>query len=208
MSAQKNRLVENSIMRLALEATEEMIGRTGLNAVLRLAALNRYIDNPPPDNSKVATPGADLAALLAAIIDMYGEQVARGIFRRWGHAFGRIGAERRPVASLIKPMLNLLPLHRRMRVVLETLVREADAARGEHLHTLREFSHIFTITFEDCLYCHGMRVDSQICLTVVGTIESVLKWGTGHEYDVIETACIGHGDPACVFQIAKKPLDV
>ena len=205
------RRIENSVMRLALRATEATLGQNGLYAMLRLAGLDHYIEQPPHNDNELTTPGTDLSALLAAILHMYGEQSARGIFRRWGWLFGQGGVESRPTAKLLRPVLNLLPLNRRVPTLLETFVREADQARGEMLHTLSETDDAFVLVFNDCLFCHSLRalrVSEPICLTVVGTLEAVLKWGTGRDYTVSETTCTACGVEACTFVIDKRPLDV
>lgn len=202
------RRLENSIMRLALRATEATLGQNGLYAMLRLAGLEHYIEQPPRNDNELTTPGTDLSALLAAILNMYGENATRGLFRRWGLLFGQGGVESRPTAKLLRPMLNLLPLNRRVATLLETLVREADQARGEALHTVTETDDAFVLVFDDCLYCHGLRTGEPICLTVVGTLEAVLKWGTSRDYTVVETTCTASGAEACTFVIDKRPLDV
>ncbi len=202
------RRIENSIMRVALRATEATLGQSGLYAMLRMAGLDHYIEQPPRNDNQLGVPGTDLSALLGAILHMYGEQSTRGIFRRWGLLFGQGGVESRPTAKLLRPMLNFLPLNRRVLTLLETLVREADQARGETLHTLTETDEAFVVVFNDCLYCHSLRTNEPICMTLVGTLESVLKWGTGRDYAVTETTCSARGDDACTFVIDKRPLNV
>ncbi len=206
--ATSSRRIENSIMRLALRATEATLGQSGLYALLRLAGLEHYIEHPPRNDNQLDTPGTDLSALLSAILHMYGEQSTRGLFRRWGALFGQGGVESRPTAKLLRPMLSVLPLNRRVLTLLETLVREADQARGETLHTITETNDAFVVVFNDCLYCHSLRTSEPICMTVVGTLEAVLKWGTGRDYTVTETACAARGDEACTFVIDKRPLNV
>lgn len=202
------RRIENSIMRLALRATEATLGQSGLYALLRLAGLEHYIEHPPRNDNQLDTPGTDLSALFSAILHMYGEQSTRGLFRRWGALFGQGGVESRPTAKLLRPVLSVLSLNRRALTVLETLAREADQARGEALHSVTETNDAFVVVFNDCLYCHSLRTSEPICMTVVGTLEAVLKWGTGRDYTVTETACAARGDEACTFVIDKRPLNV
>jgi predicted hydrocarbon binding protein len=200
--------IENSIMRLALRATEATLDHSGLYAMLRMAGLEHYIEQPPRNDHQLATPGEDLSALLAAILHMYGEQGTRGIFRRWGLLFGQGGVESRPTAKMLHPLLNLLPPQRRVLAVLEAFMCEADQARGETLHTLTETDAALIVTFNDCLSCHNLRTSEPICLTIVGTLEAVLKWGTGRDYAVSETTCLACGGAACTFVIDKRPLNV
>ena len=105
-------------------------------------------------------------------------------------------------------LLSLLPLQRRVRTVLDALVNEANAARGEALHTLTDKRDQYVLTFNDCLYCANMHPAEAICYTVVGTLEAVLKWGTGRDFTVREVKCAARGDAACVFEIDKQPLHV
>ena len=95
-----------------------------------------------------------------------------------------------------------------MRTVLDALVNEANAARGETLHTLADNSEQYILTFRDCLYCAGMHPAEPICFTVVGILEAVLTWGTGRDFAVREVECHAHGDEACIFAIDKQPLPV
>ncbi len=208
MSEPKQRWVENGIMRLALSSTEATLGKNGYYAVVHVAGLDRLLDAPPPDNTRIETPGEDFSALLNAILNMYGEVPTRGLFRRWGATFGEAAVRRRPSAALLRPILSLLPMQRRLRTVLNALLNEANAARGEALHTLKDKRDQHVLTFNDCLYCAGMHSAEPICYTIVGTLESVLKWGTGRDFAVREVKCSARGDAACVLEIDKQPLHV
>ncbi|CAG0936078.1 divinyl protochlorophyllide a 8-vinyl-reductase [Thermoflexales bacterium] len=195
-------------MRLALFSTELTLGKSGYHAVVHVSGLDRLLDSPPPGNTKLETPGEDFSALLSSVLNMYGEVTTRGIFRRWGATFGEAAVRRRPSALLLKPMLALLPLQRRVRAVLDALVNEADVTRGEMLHTLTDNPDQYLLSFRDCLYCAGMHPAEPICFTVVGTLEAVLKWGTGRDFAVREVRCSARGDGQCVFEIDKQPLHV
>src|SRR5512139_891071 len=196
MSEPKQRWVENSIMRLALSSTETTLGKSGYYAVMHVASLDRLLDAPPPDNTRLETAGEDFSALLNAIFNMYGEVSTRGLFRRWGASFGEAAVKRRPSAALLRPLLSLLPLQRRVRTILDAVVNEANAARGEALHTLADRRDQYLLTFNDCLYCAGAHPTEPICYGIVGTLEAVLKWGTGRDFTVREVKCAAHGDAA------------
>jgi len=195
-------------MRLALSSTEATLGTSGYHAVVHVAGLDRLLEAPPPDNTKLETPGDDFSALLNAILNMYGEPSSRGLFRRWGAAFGMTAVKRRPSAKLLKPMLTLLPLQRRVHTLLDAVVSEANTARGVELHTLTDQPDHYVLTFKDCLYCVGMHPAEPICFAVVGILEAALKWGTGRDFTVREVKCHARGDAACVFEIDKQPLHV
>ena len=208
MSEPKRRWVQNSIMRLAMSSTETTLGKNGYYAAVHVAGLDRLLNALPPDNTKLETPVEDFSALLNAIFNMYGEVSTRGLFRRWGATFGEAAVRRRPSAALLRPLLSLLPLQRRVRTILDALVNEANAARGEALHTLADRRDQYVLTFNDCLYCTGVHPVEPICYSIVGTLEAVLKWGTGRDFTVREVKCSARGDAACVFEIDKQPLHV
>jgi predicted hydrocarbon binding protein len=53
-----------------------------------------------------------------------------------------------------------------------------------------------------------MHPAEPICFTIVGTLEAVLKWGTGRDFAVREVKCSARGDDLCAFEIDKQPLHV
>ena len=194
---------------LELHSTDAQDAAHELALGMREARLAREMLNAlPPDNTELETPGEDFSALLTAIVGMYGETSTRGLFRRWGATFGEAGVRRRPSAMLLRPVLSLLPVQRRLRTVLNALINEANAARGETLHTLADRRDQYVLTFNDCLYCAGMHSAEPICYAIVGTLETVLKWGTGRDFTVREVKCHAQGNEACVFEIDKQPLHV
>jgi bacteriochlorophyll 4-vinyl reductase len=208
MTDPQPRRVENSIMRLALTSTETTLGKNGAYAVLHVAGLDAYIEMPPPDNHNLETPGENFAALFNGMLTMYGEGPARGLFRRWGTAFGVTALKRRPSAALLKPLLAVLPIQRRVRTILASVVAEANQTRGAELHTWQETADHYTVTFQDCLYCDSLHPAEPICYAIVGMLEAVLKWGTNRDFSVREAQCHARGAAACIFEIDKQPLHV
>jgi bacteriochlorophyll 4-vinyl reductase len=202
------RRIQNSIMSLALSSAETTLNKSGYYAVLQIAGLDHYAETLPPNDHNLETPAEDFTALFAGMLKMYGEIPARGLFRRWGAAFSTSALKRRPTATLLKPLLSVLPLQRRIRTVLDAIVGESDQARGAALHTLEDFPDHYTLTFHDCLYCVGLHPAEPICYTIVGTLEAALTWGLGRDFSVREVQCHARGAAACVFEIGKQPLHV
>ena len=67
MSDSQDLVIVNALMRQALVAVEEVMGRNGLNAVLRTAGLAQYVDNLPPDDLSPSVRSSDYARLNEAI---------------------------------------------------------------------------------------------------------------------------------------------
>ena len=57
--------------RSILTSAEEILGQNGVNALLNLARMQRYIGNYPLDNIKKEFPFAHVARLQQALYDMY-----------------------------------------------------------------------------------------------------------------------------------------
>ena len=193
--------LSNAHMRLALRVFETLLGRTGQAAVLHLAGLERYLDQPPPDNDRLEVPRADLMALFSGIVSMFGEQGARGVFRRWGRAFAARRANHVPALRLLRVGLRLLPAERSARFVLERLLHHIGLARAEAQAPLQAQGEYFWLTLSDCLYCPAASLTPPNTLIVVGLLEGLLHWATRRDYDV----SLDRPD-ALTFAIRKRPL--
>jgi len=76
----------NMMVRIYLQALEEVMGKNGINALLNLAGLPHLIDNYPPANLNQEFDFADFSALGQALDDMYGPRGGRGLALRAGRA--------------------------------------------------------------------------------------------------------------------------
>ncbi len=198
------RWISNAQMRGALQVVRELLGRNGQTAVLRLSGLERYIDQLPPDNDEMEIPRGDISALFSGIVSMFGDQGARGVFRRWGRAFAARRAERRFALRLWRAMLRLLPPERSVQVVLERLLRHVDLVRDDQSPTLDDRGDHFVLELTDCVYCYSPSQSQPGCLTVIGLLEGLLRWSTGNDYDVTEESS---ADPEVqLFKIRKRPI--
>jgi len=180
------RWISNAQMRGALQVVEDLLGRNGQTAVLRLSGLERYIDQLPPDNDQMEIPRGDISALFSGIISMFGDQGARGVFRRWGRAFAARRAQRRFALRLLRPVMRLLPAERSARIVLERLLHHVDLVRDDQPPVLDDRGDYFILELTDCVYCSGQNLPQPSCLTVIGLLEGLLRWITGNDYDVTE----------------------
>jgi len=198
------RWISNAQMRGALQVVRELLGRNGQTAVLRLSGLERYIDQLPPDNDEMEVPRGDISALFSGIVSMFGDQGARGVFRRWGRAFAAQRAEQRAAPRLLRPVLRLLPAERSARIVLERLLRHVDLVRDDQPPVLMDKGDHFLLELTDCVYCYTQNLPQPSCLTVIGLLEGLLRWATGNDYDVSEESS---ADPGVhLFRIRKRPL--
>ena len=199
---QTQRWISNYRMRLALEIVEELLGRNGRTAVLRLADLERYIHELPPANDRMEIPRGDVTALFSGIASTYGDQGSRGVFRRWGHAF----AERQLQGiglRLWRMRLRLFPAERRMPAALDRLLPAIGLVPEKQTARIEEQDTHLLLKLSDTTYCYGQKQDQSSCLTIVGVIEYVLHWATGIDYTVYEEPSTEPG--SVYFRIDKSP---
>ncbi|MEK7276074.1 MAG: 4-vinyl reductase, partial [Chloroflexota bacterium] len=72
-----DRLLPNKRIRRVLLAIQEVMGRNGLNATLKLAGLDRFINALPPDDADAEVRASEYAALIQAVETQFGSN-ARG----------------------------------------------------------------------------------------------------------------------------------
>ena len=87
--------IVDAYMRWALLASEEVVGKRGLSAVLRDAGLERFIENYPPDETKVLSDltFGEYSNLSAALLTFFG-RAGKGMLRRIGRLSARHGIKR------------------------------------------------------------------------------------------------------------------
>lgn len=74
----------NSISRSLLLSLEEVIGHTGLTAVLNSAGLRHLVNNLPPSNLDPEFPFEDVGRLHQGLENLYGPRGGRGLALRAG----------------------------------------------------------------------------------------------------------------------------
>jgi predicted hydrocarbon binding protein len=197
--AKAGRALPNARVRRLMLGIQDVMGQSGLAAVLRQASLQRLGGALPPANGEPGLRAAEYAALMQAIENYYGRG-ARGTLTRVGYAsFNHLVASRRLLATSYQALLRLLPIHTREILTLKWLAREM-AGRGGHVKVYVDDKRI-SLVDQDSDATAGRRRDSEICWETVGEIQEALKWGTGREYDVNERSCKAKGDPACRFEV-------
>ncbi len=81
----------NRMGRIILESMEEVLGRTGLNAILNLAGQGQLIDNLPPFDPEPGLSFEAVSELLTQLEHAYGPRGGRGIAMRVGRAAFKYG---------------------------------------------------------------------------------------------------------------------
>src|SRR5258706_8273478 len=80
MTARKDSMIINSLVRQALTSAQEVMGDHGLNTVLKTCGLEKFIGNFPPNNLEPAIQASQYAKFNEAIEAFYGRG-GKHIFR-------------------------------------------------------------------------------------------------------------------------------
>jgi predicted hydrocarbon binding protein len=197
----------NRIARLFFLAMEDVMGKGGLNALLSLAGLDAYIDQPPPNNLARQFDFAYIAALSQALEDMYGARGGRGMALRIGRAcFARGLKNFGAMAGMTDPAFVSLPLETRTRLGLDALAAIFTNFSDQH-SLVNDQGDYLIFTTESSPMAWGRTSDKPVCHALTGIVQESLRWASdGHEFHVQETACRAVGENACVFRVNKKPI--
>jgi predicted hydrocarbon binding protein len=206
--------IVDAYMRWALLASEEVVGKRGLDVVLREAGLERFIDNYPPDETRVLSglTFGDYSRLSAELLVFFG-RAGKGMLRRIGRLSAQHGIKQQGAVFGLATALSskLLPVPMQIKIGLTNMqngFRKLSEAEGEEVHLhLEDRGDRFAYMDGDCSQCAGKQADAPICLIRTGTISEALHWLTGKEFHVEETECRAMGAPACVWEILKAPKD-
>lgn len=197
----------NRIALALFSATEEVMGKIGLNTLLGLADLQIYIDHPPPDNIARQFDFAALAAISQALEAMYGPRGGRGMALRIGRAsfargiktFGALG-------GISDAAFQQLPLEHRIQLGLQALAAVFTNFSDQRTRVEIGVEH-YAFVVEISPFAWGRTMDKPVCHALVGIIQESLRWSTnGYEFVVQETECRAVGGENCVFRVNKKPV--
>jgi hypothetical protein len=197
----------NKMVRLALTAIEEVMGKNGVNALLNLASLPYLIDNYPPDNLDRKFDFADFSMINGALEEMYGPRGGRSLALRAGRAvFGDGLRNFGALAGVGDLAFKVLPLSAKLRLGLPALAK-IFSTTSDQLTTVQEFPDHYVYTIHRCPVCWGRHVDRPACNIATGIIQEALKWVSGgKEFKVLQTAGHAAGNEKCDFEIMKEPI--
>ena len=203
MGNSEDLVIVNTLMRQALVAVEEVMGKNGLNAVLRMSNLEQYVDNLPPDDLNPSVKSSDYARLNEAIESFYGRG-GRGMLHRIGKAsFQYAVREQSALLGLAGVALKLLPRKQQIRFILNSVANALKKTNSQVQVEVEEADNTFVYVARTCSVCYARQSDKPICHLYVGSIGEAVRWATGQPYQIQETHCIAKGDPYCCFEVIE-----
>jgi predicted hydrocarbon binding protein len=198
--------ISNHTVHVALIAMEEVLGKNGVHAILNLGNLMQYVDNYPPDTNDRVFDFAHFSSIMQSIEEMYG---VRG---------GRVLSLRAGRATFID-LIPYLAVHPEVNQIKESSTSDAEKvtnilkvfanlsnAISDQDITVKETDTALIYTNDRCPACWGRKTDHNACSFSVGMVQEGVKWITGKNIPIEETACAAMGDPSCDFTILKENI--
>lgn len=198
----------NKMGRIVLLSLEEILGHTGINAVLNLAGLPHLINNYPPNTFDRGFRFDELGRIHETLDTLYGPHSGRGLALRAGRACFKYGLrEFGSMMGVSDLAFRLLPLKMKIKAGGEALAAIFNQYSDQVVRQ-EETPDLFRWHIERCAVCWGRETDSPCCHMAVGVLQESLYWvSTGRHFKVEEVACIAQGDSSCIIQITREPLD-
>lgn len=194
----------NALLLQMIKGVEDVLGTNGLNVVLGTSGLERYINNPPPDDLGHDVLAREFAQLHESIETFTG-RAGKGMLRRIGRsAFDWASKEQIKTMGLANLALAVLPQKLRMQAVLmgikKGLVNNLDYSKIDI--AFKDGVHIFTNHTN--AIPHMRTSDTPVCHMLVGSLAQAMGFATGkdwQDFEVIETECRATGAASCRFEI-------
>jgi len=193
--------------RIIFLGMEEVIGLGGVDAILRLASLEDFIQNYPPSRVDRTFSFETLSLVQSALEKKYGPRGGRGLALRVGRACFTYGVkEYGSMLGLTEMAFRLLPLSTKLHTGAKAFAELFNKYTDQKVLVEEKDNKIFW-HIECCPLCWQRKTDEPVCHLAVGLLQEALYWLSGGKvFNVEETACIARGDAACTIVIDRTPL--
>jgi predicted hydrocarbon binding protein len=197
----------NRMGRIILLSMEEVMGRTGVNAVLHLAELPSLIENYPPDNTSLDFSFSTVSHLTQILEQAYGPHGGRGLALRIGRASFNYGVRQYGTQmGLTEMAFRLLPLPAKLHAGAKAFAELFNKFTDQQVRVEMEDGKILW-HIDRCPLCWERKTHEAVCHLAVGLLQEALYWVSGGKvFNVEEQTCIAAGDPACTIVIDQTPI--
>ena len=192
---------------IILLGTEEVIGKSGLDAVLHLGALEDAAQLARSDSDERTFSFESISRLHQSLEQLYGPRGGRGLALRAGRATFKYGLkEYGSMLGLTEMAFRLLPLSTKLHTGAISFAGLFNKHTDQRVR-VEEFDTTILWHIERCPLCWERTSDGPVCHLAVGLLQEALYWLSGGKvFSVEEIACHAHGDERCTILIQKTPL--
>jgi predicted hydrocarbon binding protein len=196
----------NQLFHLALITAEEILGKSGLNAILNYAKLQKFIGNYPSDNMEMEHTSEDFARLTAGFIDVMGEKGARSLLFRGGVRAFEISHEQFPALfdlDGVEPEnKDTEKMFDEFKRIYQIIVDASISMYGD-IYKFYDCEEGVALEMSPCIWCKDIKTEEPICFVQLGYQHGVTRWVLGKPAKVEEVECIAAGDDKCKFIIHR-----
>lgn len=192
---------------IILLGTEEVIGKSGLDAVLHLGALEDAAQLARSDSDERTFSFESISRLHQSLEQLYGPRGGRGLALRAGRATFKYGLkEYGSMLGLTEMAFRLLPLSTKLHTGAISFAGLFNKHTDQRVR-VEEFDTTILWHIERCPLCWERTSDGPVCHLAVGLLQEALYWLSGGKvFSVEEIACHARGDERCTILIQKTPL--
>ena len=197
----------NRMGRIILLSMEEVMGRNGVNALLKLASLSTLIENYPSDNTEPAFPFSTISNLTDMLEQAYGPHGGRGLALRIGRACFNYGVRQYSTQlGLTEMAFRLLPLPTKLHAGASAFAELFNNFTDQRVRVEDDNGKILW-HIERCPLCWERKSHDPVCHLAVGLLQEALYWLSGGKvFNVEEKTCIAAGDETCTIVIDQSPI--
>jgi predicted hydrocarbon binding protein len=193
--------------RIILLGMEEVIGKSGVDAILNLAALDELGLHHPSASTERTFSFEAVSQFHQALEQAYGPRGGRGLALRTGRACFKYGLkEYGSLLGLTEMAFRLLPLSTKLHTGARSFADLFNKHTDQRVRVEETETHIYW-HIERCPLCWERTAEEPVCHLAVGLLQEALYWLSGGKvFSVEETACHARGDAHCTITILKTPL--
>ena len=197
----------NRMGRIILLSMEEVMGKNGVNAILKLASLSSLIENYPSDNSERTFSFETLSNLTGVLEQAYGPHGGRGLSLRIGRACFNYGVRQySSQLGLTEMAFRLLPLSAKVPAGAKAFAELFNNFTDQQVRVEEEGGKLLW-HIDRCPLCWGRHAQEPVCHLAVGLLQEALYWLSGGKvFTVEEKTCIAAGDQTCTIMIDQSPI--
>jgi hypothetical protein len=197
----------NRMGRIILLSMEEVMGRNGVHAALKLASLHSLLDHYPADDTVRTVPFATISKLIGVLEQAYGPHGGRGLALRIGRACFTGGIRQYGVQLGITEMaFRLLPLPAKISAGARVFAELFNQFTDQKVR-VEEDGNLLLWHIERCPLCWERHAQEPVCHLAVGLLQEALYWLSGGKvFTVEEKTCIAAGDETCTIVIDQTPI--
>lgn len=197
----------NRMGRIILLSMEEVMGRNGVNAILKLASLSSLMEAYPSDDTELAFPFNTLSSITDTLEHAYGPHGGRGLALRVGRACFNYGVRQYGTQlGLTEMAFRLLPLPMKVSAGARVFAKLFNNFTDQRVRVEEEHGKLLW-HIDRCPLCWERKAQDPVCHLAVGLLQEALYWLSGGKvFNVEEQTCIAAGDAACTIVIDQTPI--